>query len=157
MKTVGMKGSFRWMRAFVGVVLIGLGSMISARAESRWATLEAIHTIENPHNSTRMGPHGELGAYQFREGTWHMYTTIPFSRALDRKTSDQVAVKHYEWIKHQLEVAGVPGSAYNIALAWNGGLDAVVNGHSPRVSHDYAERVVNLATTYDRRSLVAAQ
>lgn len=64
----------------------------------RWATLEAIHNLENPHNLTRPGPCGELGAYQFREITWKTYTTQPFSLALDRHWSDVVAMQHYDWI-----------------------------------------------------------
>jgi hypothetical protein len=67
-----------------------------ARASERWATLEAIHQLENPSNSEQPGALGELGAYQFREDTWKMHTTAPFSRALDRRSSDAVAVKHYE-------------------------------------------------------------
>lgn len=121
------------------------------RAEpiSRWAVLEAIHKIENPKNSPKPGKHGELGAYQFRSSTWRMHTTVPFQRAINRETSDVVAVKHYEWIKRGLEDARVPATPYNIALAWNGGLGAVVAGRSPRIAHDYAQRAFNLASSID--------
>ncbi len=124
-------------------------SAVSASASSRWATLEAIHKLENPKNSTRPGRHGELGAYQFRSSTWRMHTSVPFQQALDRTTSDIVAVKHYEWLKRSLEASRVPATPYNIALAWNGGLGAVIAGRSPRVAHDYAQRAVNLAASYD--------
>jgi len=78
-----------------------------------------------------------------------MHTSVPFQQALDRTTSDIVAVKHYEWLKRSLEASRVPATPYNIALAWNGGLGAVISGRSPRVAHDYAQRAVNLAASYD--------
>ena len=118
------------------------------RASERWATLEAIHQIENPRNSTRPGPFGELGAYQFRSTTWHMHTAISFERAHDRQISDAVAVQHYEYLKRGLRAAGLTPSTYNIALAWNSGLGAVINGTSPRVAHQYATRATNLASSF---------
>lgn len=129
-----------------------------AFASSRWATLEAIHNLENPRNLTRPGPKGELGAYQFRVSTWRMHTSVPFHQALDRRTSDIIAVQHYEWLKSGLESARLPVTPYNIALAWNGGLSAAVAGRSPRVAHSYAERAANLAATFEQsRSLADAR
>jgi hypothetical protein len=119
------------------------------RATSRTATLEAIHKLENPRNSPRPGKHGELGAYQFRSITWRMHTSMPFQRALDRAISDEIAIKHYEWIKRGLESARVPATPYYIALAWNSGLSAAIKGRSPRVAHDYAQRAANLASAID--------
>src|ERR1043165_9770450 len=118
-------------------------SVSSAVASMRWATLEAIHQLENPSNSPRPGPFGELGAYQFRASTWRMHTKMPFEQALDRQISDTIAVQHYEWLKRGLEQARIPATPYNIALAWNGGLSAVIAGTSPRVAHDYAARAAN--------------
>lgn len=121
-----------------------------ARATVRWETLEAIHRIENPSDSERPGPCGELGAYQFRERTWRMHTTLPFARALDRRASDAVAVRHYEWLKDRLAQAGFETSPYNIGLAWNGGITSVVRGRIRPSTRDYAERVSNLAATLRR-------
>jgi len=112
---------------------------------TRWATLEAIHHVENPRNVSRPGSYGELGAYQFRRSTWKSHTKVPFSRAIHRDESDRVAVKHYEWLKRGLVRNGMPITPYNIALGWNGGLDAMVKGSSPRRAHEYAGRVANLA------------
>lgn len=131
-----------WAAAGVALFLFAQ----QAGAGERWETLEAIHWVENPRNSTRPGPHGELGAYQFRENTWRMHTKVPFNRALERPHSDTVAVKHYEWIKRGLARAGMEVTPYTIALAWNGGLTATVRGQAPRAAHDYAERVSNIAT-----------
>lgn len=121
-----------------------------ARATVRWETLEAIHRIENPLNTDRPGPCGELGAYQFRERTWRMHTTLPFARALDRRASDAVAVRHYEWLKDQLARAGFEISPFNIGLAWNGGITSVVRGQVRPSTRDYAERVRNIAETLRR-------
>ena len=117
----------------------------SLKASERWETLEAIHWIENPHNSPRPGPYGELGAYQFRQATWRMHTSVPFARALDRSASDDVAIRHYEWLKQGLVRNGLEATPYNIALAWNGGLSATVRGTVPAAARDYAERVINIA------------
>src|SRR5579859_1472376 len=107
---------------------------ILAHAADRWETLEAIHWVENPHNSTRLGPHGELGPYQFRQSTWRMYSRRPFYEAINRQYSDEVAVRHYEWLRDGLVQARVTPMPYDIALAWNAGLDAVVGGRVPSAS-----------------------
>lgn len=134
---------------FAALLFALLAVVASAQTSSRWATLEAIHKLENPNNSPRPGRHGELGAYQFRSSTWSMHTAVPFQRAVEREISDSVAVKHYEWLKRGLETARVPATPYNIALAWNGGLGAVLRGQSPRIAHDYAQRATNLAAVLD--------
>ncbi len=144
------QSSWHPARLLFGVVAALFLSAPVASASVRWATLEAIHQLENPHDLTRPGPYGELGAYQFRADTWQMHTTIPFNRALDRRVSDDVAVRHYEWIKSGLERAGVPATPYRIGLAWNGGLDAAIRGTAPAAARDYAERVANLAALLDR-------
>lgn len=129
----------------------------TASASSRWATLEAIHRLENPRDLPTPGPCGELGAYQFREQTWRMHTRLPFARALDRRASDDVAVKHYDWLKRRLENAGVPATPYAIALAWNGGLDRAVRGKSCAATRDYAERAANIAGTFGADSSIVSE
>jgi hypothetical protein len=127
-----------------------------AHASERWATLEAIHQLENPQDSTEPGIYGELGAYQFREETWKMHTSAPFSRALDRRASDVVAVKHYEWIKGELERRGVTATPFKIALAWNGGIKAVFVDNPPAAAVDYASRAANLAEYLERGEMADA-
>jgi hypothetical protein len=143
---------FRAVSPYAAALFVLSIFTISSQAASRWATLEAIHKLENPLNLPKPGRHGELGAYQFRQSTWRMHTSVPFERARDRSTSDVVAVKHYEWLKRGLEAARVPATPYNIALAWNGGLSAVISKRSPRIAHDYAQRAVNLAAVFDVKS-----
>ena len=148
--------TFRRTRFFGAIVAAFVGFSGESRAASRWATLEAIHALENPRNLSRPGPFGELGAYQFREMTWRIHTTVPFAQALNRQVSDQVAILHYDWLKRGLEQARLPVTSYNIALAWNGGLNAVRRGSAPSVAHDYASRAVNLADSFESRAQVAA-
>jgi len=136
-----------------------LGLATSAIAANRWETLRAINWVENPTNQTKVGRFGELGPYQFRPATWKMHTDKPFSMAIQRDQSDVVAVKHYEWIKKAFEQAGVDVNAFNIALAWNSGVEAVLSGRSPSSSYHYAERVANLAESFEinRRAMGAGQ
>ena len=124
-------------------------------ADERWQTLRAINWVENPTNHTKTGRFGELGPYQFRPGTWRMHTKRPFSQAVQREASDEVAVKHYEWIKRTLEKSGVDASPFNIAMAWNSGVTNVLNGRVPAVAYDYATRVSNLVETLKERAPAA--
>lgn len=125
-------------------------------ASNRWETLEAIHRIENPRNTMVPGRHGELGAYQFRSSTWRMHTTLPFERALDRPTAEAVAVRHYEWLRRGLIRNGLEDSSYNIALAWNGGLMAAVQGRASSSAREYAERVNNIVGSLRAGRLAAS-
>lgn len=118
---------------------------VAASASNREETLEAIHRIENPLDLSRPGKYGELGAYQFRRRTWMMHTDVPFERALERSVSEEVAVRHYEWLRRGLARNGLPQTSYYIALAWNGGLTSVVRGRASTAARDYAARVSNLA------------
>jgi hypothetical protein len=129
----------------LAVALACLLGHTSARADTRSDTLQAIHLVENPRDLTRPGPAGELGAYQFRSKTWAQHSTRPFRDALVRAYSDEVALAHYDWLCAGLRRNGVAVTPYNIALAWNAGLTAVVKGRVPRTARSYAERVNNLA------------
>lgn len=145
-----MKSATSFPRAFrpqllAAVALVSMIFSTNAFAAERWATLEAIHWIENPHDSPKPGRFGELGAYQFREMTWRMHSSVAFSHAIERGVSDEVAVKHYEWLKRGLERNGLAATTYNIALAWNAGLGSVVRGRVPASTRNYAERANNIA------------
>lgn len=133
-----------------------LGWLPHADAAERWETLRAINWVENPTNQTRPGSFGELGPYQFRQMTWRMHTQVPFSQAVNRAHADVVAVKHYEWIKRGLIRAGIDPSPFNVALAWNCGLGAVISGRVPTVTYRYAEQVTNLVESFQQRPKVAA-
>ena len=136
------------IRLLVAVMLFCIAGGL--RAAEQWETLQAIHLIENPHNSSQPGSHGELGAYQFRRTTWRMHSRQPFQNALVRSSADAVAVAHYDWLGEQLRRNGIPATSYNIALAWNAGIGAVTSGQVPAVSRQYAQRVVNIANDLQR-------
>ena len=127
------------------------GFTIVAQGSDRWQTLRAINWVENPTNQTQVGRFGELGPYQFRPATWRMHTQKPFRHANQRDVADEIAVKHYEWIRRTFEQAGVAPTVFNIAMAWNCGAEAVITGRAPMVSHNYAERVSNLVETFKER------
>jgi hypothetical protein len=82
-----------------------------------------------------------------------MYTQAPFSRALDRRSSDAVAVKHYNWIKTELDRRGVEATPYKIALAWNAGIGAVLEQRPPAAAVDYASRAANIAADIESKEL----
>jgi hypothetical protein len=134
--------SIRFVITFTCVFVVGIAAKAQASISSE--ILAVIRQLENPRNLTRPGPRGELGAYQFREATWRMHTTIPFEQALDASVSDVIAVKHYEWLARGFQRARMPVSPYNIALAWNGGLSAAIRSKSSHAARNYAERAENL-------------
>ncbi len=142
------------IRLLVAVVLVSIAGRLGAAEQ--WETLQAIHLIENPRNSSQPGAHGELGAYQFRQTTWRMHTRKSFRNALIRAHADEVAVAHYDWLGQQLRRNGIPATSYNIALAWNAGIGAVVSGQVPRASRQYAQRVVNIARDLERATVAAS-
>ncbi len=140
----------------LGILLTALAATVAtAAASERWRTLQAFNWVENPRNSTRTGPRGELGPYQFRPATWRMYTDKPFAMALQREAADEVAVAHYEWLRRGLLSAGLEPTPYRIALAWNAGLDQVINDRAPASAYAYAEQVANLAAELKAREVAA--
>ncbi len=142
------------IRLLVAVALVSIASRLGAAEQ--WETLQAIHLIENPHNTSQPGAHGELGAYQFRQTTWRMHSRKPFRNALVRAHADAVAVTHYDWLARQLRRNCIAPTTYNIALAWNAGIGAVVSGRAPRASRQYAQRVVNIARELERATVAAS-
>ena len=140
---------------FLRLAAIFLAAAGGAYASERWETLQAINWVENPRNSPQAGPFGELGPYQFRLSTWRSYTKRPFAMALERRYSDEVAVSHYEWIKRGLQSAGIEPTPYNIALAWNAGLDQVVKDRVPASASAYASQVNNLVAMLKGRTAAA--
>lgn len=108
-------------------------------------TLRAIRLVESGDNPGAVGRCGEQGAYQFMRVTWQTHTGLPFSLAHDPATADRIAALHLLWIQKRLTKAGIAATAYNIALAWNAGVGAVISGRFGASSIDYAERVVSLS------------
>lgn len=146
-------------KRFLFAILLcsALGAFASGlSASERAETLRAINWVENPTNHTRRGSKGELGPYQFRVNTWRLHTAKPFELAVVREHADEVAAKHYEWIKQGLLEVGIAPTPFNIALAWNSGLGAVQRGRVPTVSYNYAQRVANLVEAQHHQAALAA-
>jgi len=132
---------------FLRLVIAGLLLGLFAPAVYAWErtdVLDAIHQVENPHNTMRIGRRGELGPFQFRPAVWFSYTEKPFSLAAERAEAQIVAEAHYEWIKRGLVRNKLEVTPYHIGLAWNAGLHATINGRASGTSKYYAERVANL-------------
>jgi len=132
----------KWIR--VCVVVFPLVWGLSANAWERSDVLEAIHQVENPNDTLRIGRRGELGPFQFRPVVWNSYTQKPFSLAADRAEAQAVAEMHFDWIKRGLERNKLEVTPYRIGLVWNAGLSATVNGRASATSLHYAQRVANL-------------
>lgn len=147
-----------WLRSvwhcFVVLAIFSIGTP-AMRAWERGDVLEAIHQVENPNDTLRIGPRGELGPFQFRPVVWCRYTQKPFALAADRAEALAVAEMHYEWIKRGLVRNGREVTPYSIGLAWNAGLCATLNGRASENSRQYATRVANLVEQ-DTKANVAA-
>lgn len=99
-------------------------------------------TVQAEDRGGRDGALGERGKYQFREITWRQHMPgVPFALARDPATADACAVKHLAWLRRELRKAGIEDNAYNLALCWNAGLDAVLRGAAPERAYHYATRV----------------
>jgi hypothetical protein len=132
----------KWIRSSaIGFALILVST---TQAWERGDVLEAIHQVENPNNTMRIGRRGELGPFQFRPVVWRMYTQKPFSLAADQAEAQTVAELHFDWIRRGLERNKIEVTPYFIGLAWNAGLHATLNGRASATSQYYAQRVANL-------------
>jgi hypothetical protein len=80
-----------------------------------------------------------------------MHTSSSFDLAENREVANTVAKRHYAWIEAQLKANGIESSPYNVALAWNAGVNAVIRGKMPDVAYDYATRVLNIASSIPER------
>jgi hypothetical protein len=115
--------------------------------------IRVVETQDQPHPPR--GKLGERGPYQFRRSTWRMHTSSSFDLAENREVANTIARRHYVWIEATLRANGIEPSPYNVALAWNAGVNAVIRRRAPAASHDYATRVLNVACTIlDRKAPV---
>lgn len=130
------------------LILLIVGALCVTGRASTNAMLCGIRTVETQDKPyPPRGKLGERGSYQFRRSTWRLHTSSSFDLAENREVANTVAKRHYAWIEAQLKANGLDPSPYNVALAWNAGVNAVIRGKAPNVAHDYAARVVNIAST----------
>jgi hypothetical protein len=130
------------------LTLIIFGALCLTGRASTNAVLRGIRIVETQDQlHPPRGKLGERGPYQFRRSTWRMHTSSSFDLAENRDVANTVAKRHYAWLEAQLKANGIAPSSYNIALAWNAGVNAVIRGSAPAVANDYATRVLNIAST----------
>lgn len=129
----------------LGGLLHGAPSASSA-ALQRPAFLNGIAqletgTIDVGRPCVKIGRRGERSAWQISPEVWREYCEASFTRASsDSRLAAMVAAAHLEWLRLSLEQKGRPATPYNLALAWNAGLGAVLTGKAPPGAHDYAAR-----------------
>ena len=139
------------------LTLIIVGALCLTGRASTTAVLRGIRIVETQDQlHPPRGKLGERGPYQFRYSTWRMHTTSSFDLAENREVANTVAKRHYAWIEAQLLANGIEASFYNVALAWNAGVNAVIRGHTPAVAHSYADRVLNIASTVTEATTTVA-
>jgi hypothetical protein len=100
-----------------------------ALATDETRLLHAIALVETG-GVPRMGRSGETGIHQL-------------SPSVIRQHGTRDPRVHLRWLVAQLHRAGVDASPFNIALAWNAGLERTLTGCAPVRSYDYARRVEN--------------
>jgi hypothetical protein len=106
--------------------------------------LDATRAVEQWDG--RDGAAGELGPYQIRAATWRQHMgDLPFPKAREERWGRECARRHLAWLQEQLAAAGVDPSAFNLALAYNAGLQAVLRGRAPVRAYQHATRVRNLS------------
>lgn len=95
--------------------------------------LHAIALVETGGRAHVVGQAGERGAFQM----------TPAVVASAGGYSERHAAKELRRIEAVMLHANIDPSPYNLALAWNAGVGAVVRGRAPESSYDYAQRVRN--------------
>lgn len=126
------------------VLLCAFGCLaLSARSLEVEPYLDATREIENWQGKD--GQHGERGAYGVREAVWQQHMGgMDFALARQERWGRECARRHVEWLQARLQAAGIHPGVFNVALAYNAGLSAVVRGRVPMRAYDYANRLRNL-------------
>jgi len=154
------------LRRFVGLFAFGAGLTLgaaTAEAQStekpslnRDAFLKAVAEVETGGNPRAVGRHGERGLYQFTYATWRRHSSRPFTDAHNPRVAHDVAVRHFVWLHDRLTAAGREPDAYQMAVAWNGGVARAISGKAPRTTRSYATRVANIAAIVPARTAPVA-
>ncbi len=87
--------------------------------------------------------HGNL--YGITAGVWHdRMEGQPYSLVGDPFLSRLCALKHLNWLAHEIDKAGVPPDCYALAAAWNVGLSGFLKLRGLRQTVVYGQDVANL-------------
>ena len=103
--------------------------------------LEAIKQVEAWDGKTR-GKAGEWGPWQMTPEVWHYYTTKSMTWATPFQLRTN-ARRELVRLSEQIVCLRQPVTAFNLALAYGGGLRLIGRKEVPAAKLDYAQRVEN--------------
>jgi hypothetical protein len=139
MKLRGKSKSSEPMRALLPFVCL-VCFTVASRAADLPRLADAIRAAEGYRGAP--GALGEEGPYQIRAITWRQHMPgKPLAMARQEAPARACALKHLAWLAASLEARGVPASAFNLAAAWNAGLERYLSGRAPERAYAYARRV----------------
>jgi hypothetical protein len=117
------------------------------------AIILALAQIETPHGvPAKPGPAGETGRWQLTPAVRHDRGQELRAHGIP-VTDETIARAQVRWLEAELVKAGVDPLPFNIALAWNCGLDRTVSGRAPVASYDFAARVCVVTTDNLKKQL----
>lgn len=104
----------------------------------------ALNIAETPGEvPAHPGPAGETGEWQLTPAVRHDRGAELRARG-EAVTDEAIAREQVIWLARELERAGADPLPFNVALAWNCGLTATLEGRAPVRSYHFAIRVENL-------------
>lgn len=115
-----------------------VGSLPAATDHAHLA--DSIRAVEGYRG--RDGAAGERGPYQLTAAVWAAHNPgKPFALARQEGPARACALKHLAWLSLELSRKGVDPSVFNLAAAWNAGLEGYTTGRAPVRAYRYALRV----------------
>jgi hypothetical protein len=109
-------------------------------AQSLAILLTAISMVETGGDKNAVGSRGERGEFAM----------IPSVVAQHGGYTRKDAESHAVLVQKRLVANKIDPNPFNIALAWNAGIGAVIRGNAPVKSYQYAVRVNNLYESITR-------
>ncbi len=116
----------------------------------------ALAQIETPHGvPAQPGPAGETGR-------WQLTAAVRRDRGADLAargepvTDEALAMAQVAWLQEQLTRHGAAPLLFNVALAWNCGLEQTLHGRAPERSFEFARRVLAVTVEIQNDRWLAA-
>jgi hypothetical protein len=129
--------------AFILFGLVAIAATAPAAVLDVGRLADQLRAVENWRGQD--GAAGERGPYQISRAVWqNRMPGVAFSQARLEGPARECATRHIAWLRSGLRAAGWADTPYNIALAWNAGLERTLSGSARAPSRDFAQRVQNL-------------
>lgn len=113
--------------------------------------LAVFAQMETPRGiPTHPGAAGETGRWALTPAVRHD-RGIEILIAGTKLNDENIARAQILWIAKRLEAHHRPVNAFNVALAWNAGVTAEIQGTAPNRAYDYAARASALAEDAERK------